>query len=511
MHSTPATDIVAWLATPAAYPHAPERVEHVETHISHVFLTENDVYKLKKRVRFDFLDFTALAAREQACREELRLNRRLAPEVYLDLVPITRDPAHELTLGGAGEVVDWLVHMRRLPADLTLDALHAQGRLRPEHIERLAETLVNFYGAQPALTMAADTFRGRLTQHVQANLQKLLAAQHHLPQAAIRRAHAFQLQQLALCPELFDVRVRQGRIVDGHGDLRPEHICLTEPPAIFDCIEFNAEFRQNDVADELAFLAEECDVIGAGWAGRQLLESYQRRTGDRPAPVLWDFYRAYRACVRAKVAALRSEQKSQAAQEAALQEARERLNLADRYATPWLLPIALAVGGAAGTGKTTLARAVAARLGAELLRSDVVRQELFSASEARYDEPARRRVYEELIERGRALVGHRLSLIWDATFSVEEMLAQASQVAASGGGRFLAIECVCRPEVARERIARRLALGTDVSEARPEVHDAQRAAWPSWPAEIPQIRVDTELPIEEQVAAVIEALRLASS
>jgi aminoglycoside phosphotransferase family enzyme/thymidylate kinase len=510
MQSTVTSDIVAWLATPVAYTHPPLRVEHVETHISHVFLTEKDVYKLKKPVRFDFLDFSTLAAREQACREELRLNRRLAPGVYLDVLPVTRAAEQALSIGGSGEVLDWLVHMRRLPADLTLDVLHAQGQLRPEQVERLAETLVSFYESQPSLPIAAEAYRERFMQHIQANLRELLEVQHHLPQAAIRRAHAFQLQRLALSPELFDERVRRGRIVDGHGDLRPEHICLTAPVAIFDCIEFNAEFRQNDVADELAFLAEECAAIGADWAGRQLLESYQRRTDDHPEPVLWDFYQAYRACVRAKVAALRSEQKSHAEQQAAWEEARQRLNLADRYAASWLRPVVLAVGGTAGTGKTTLAHALAARLGSELLRSDVVRNELFSATDERYSEPARRRVYEELMERGRALVGHRISVVLDATFSMAEMLDQASQMATSGGGDFLAIECVCRPEVARERIAKRLAAGRDASEARPEIHDAQREAWQSWPTEIPQVRVDTEQPMEQQLAAIIEALRIRS-
>ncbi len=504
--------LAAWLSQPRAYPHPVERVEQLQTHISRVFLAGPFVYKLKKPVRYDFLDFSTPAAREQACREEVRLNRRLAPQTYLDVVPVTHAAGGGFQLGGTGEVVDWLVLMRRLPTERTLEALFRRGELQPQHIDRLAQTLVRFYRSLPAARWTAAEYRERFISHVLGNERELLAAGHHLPRAVVRRACGFQMQLLRLRPELFDERVRAGRIVGGHGDLRPEHICFGEPLAIFDCIEFNQEFRTLDVADELAFLAAECDFLGADWVGPQLLRAYQAQGGDNVAAVLWDFYKSYRACVRAKVAALRADQLA-GQQQAAAGEARRHLALADRYAAAWHAPLVVAMGGLAGTGKTTLAAAVAAALGAELLRTDLLRQELFSAGPhvaqadgGIYRPAARQKVYAELFARARALAGERCSVVLDGTFSTPDILRQAQAVARASNSALLAVECVCRPEVARERIVRRLAEGHDASDARPEIHDLQRLRWEAWPADVPQVRVDTEQPLIEQVACVLSAL-----
>jgi aminoglycoside phosphotransferase family enzyme/predicted kinase len=505
--------IVRWLSRPESYPHRPHRVEQVQTHISQVFLVGEFVYKLKKPVRYDFLDFSTVAAREQACRDEVRLNRRLAPDTYLDAVPITRRGGGKLHLGGRGEVVDWLVEMRRLPTELTLDALHRRSQLRPEHIDRLVATLVRFYQSLPPLKLTAEAYRDRFLSHVLGNRRELLVAWHHLPRPLIQRSCGFQLQLLRLRPELFDERVRGGRIVAGHGDLRPEHICFSEPIAIFDCIEFNAEFRTLDVADELAFLAAECDFLGANWVGPQMLEKYQEHSGDKLPNVLWDFYKSYRACVRAKVAALRADQLQGEPQAAAVAEAQLHLALADQYAAHWHSPMVLVVGGLAGTGKTTLAVALAEALGAELLRTDVLRKELFgagphaaSADGGIYQREARERVYAELHRRAAELHTQGISVVLDGTFSTLDLLRQAQQLTTNPRGSFLAIECVCRPEIAHQRISRRLTEGRDASDARPEIYEIQRMRWEAWPADVPQVRVDTELPLEEQVACVLAAL-----
>src|SRR5262245_5284269 len=226
------TALVRWLARPEAYPHRPDKVEQIETHISHLFLAGSYVYKLKKPVRYDFLDFSTLQGREQACREEVRLNRRLAADTYLGVAAISQGPSGEFRWDGAGEVVDWLVEMRRLPTELTLDALHSRGKLRPEHTERLADVLIGFYRSLTPLPLAPQAYRERCLAHVCGNLRELLAVKHHLPRGVVERIHGFQLQLLNLRPDLFDERVSSGRIVEGHGDLRPEHICFSDPLAI---------------------------------------------------------------------------------------------------------------------------------------------------------------------------------------------------------------------------------------------------------------------------------------
>jgi predicted kinase len=360
--------------------------------------------------------------------------------------------------------------------------------------------------------MTPDDYCKRCLAHVRDNLRELISVKHHLPRGIVERVHGFQLQLLLLRPRIFEQRAAERRIADGHGDLRPEHICLADQVSIFDCIEFSPDIRSIDVADELAFLAAECDFLGADWVGPRLFEAYRERTGDRPSPMLVDFYKSYRACVRAKVAALRADQLHGDEQSKVAAEASRHLQFADRYASPWLHPLVLVVGGLSGTGKTTLARALAEALGAELLRTDVIRQELFSAPAAAaiddqvYSPVQRQRVYDELFRRAAALHADRISVVLDGTFSTAELVRRSQSLATDPASIFLAIECVCPPAIAHERISRRLAAGRDASAARPEIHDLQRQRWEPWPREIPQICVDTMSPLPVQLQLVIDEL-----
>lgn len=508
--------VAKWLSSPKAYNHAPDSVEQVETHISRVFLAGSLVYKLKKPVKYDFLDFSSLAAREQACREEVRLNRRLAPQIYLGVVPITCDADGSFTLNGPGEVADWLVQMQRLPHDRMLDTLYRRGLLQHDHIDRLAKLLAEFYSNASPVEISAEKYRSRCLAHVQGNLNELLA-DSRLPRSIVQRVQAFQMQLLHFRQEIFDTRVRAGRIVEGHGDLRPEHICFADQIAIFDCIEFSAEFRQLDVADELAFLAAECDAIGAAWVGQRLLNRFQELSGDHPPAVLLDFYRAYRASVRAKIAALRAVQVAGSDREKAEHDAAVHLTLADRYAAPHLQPLVLVVGGLSGTGKTTLARELARMLGAELLRTDVIRQEFFRVKtpaphidQVQYRSEARELVYQEMFRRAAELHRQQVSVVLDATFSKASSIGLARGVATHPQAIFLAVECHCQPHVAEDRIIRRLGAGQDASAATLEVFWQQQQTWERWPDEIRQIRIDTEQTLAVQVDRVIAELSSAN-
>ena len=501
--------IVRWLRTSAAYPHLPERVDIVETHISVVFLAGDFVYKLKRPVRYDFLDFTTIENRELACRDESRLNRRLAPDIYLAAIPITRETDGSLRLGGAGAIVDWLVKMRRLPVDQTLEALVRRRELRPEHINRLANVLAKFYRSLTPLSITPDDYHDRYTAHVHGNLDELLAVSHHCPINMVRRVHAFQLQFLNIRPELFAERVRSGCIVEGHGDLRPEHICFSEPLAIFDCIEFNSEFRQLDVADELAFLAAECDFLDATWIGEQLFRTMELLTGDRPPPVLIDFYKSYRACVRAKVGALRADQLAGANRDAAAAHANAHLARANSYVQTWQRPLVLVVGGLSGTGKSTLAATIAANLGCELLQTDAIRLDLFGRSErttdfgqGNYSRDARQQVYKEMFSRAKTLHADGISVVLDGTFSMAQSLREAQRIICEPHTVFLAIECVCDPAVARQRILKRMSCATNVSDMRPELIHQQSMHWEPWPEELPQCRISSEQTLKQKCVSV---------
>lgn len=303
--STPAdvslTTKVDFLSHAESYPQATAAVQAVETHFSWVFLTDTRAYKLKKPVREEFLDFTALEARRFDCFEELRLNRRLAPDVYLDVVPLTLSDGTGIALGGSGRAVDWLVEMRRLPAEQMLDQRIAAGTLDESALRRTVLRLVEFYRSLPSEPLAAGAYRSRFLHDLQATrdvFSKAPARLDESAQASTDVLGAFIHRQ----PVCFDRRVAEGRIVEGHGDLRPEHVFVGEVPVFIDCLEFNRGFRILDPVDELSFLAMECERLGAPDVGKQVLATYFSASGDHVPKDLVAFYKGYRACLRAKLA-----------------------------------------------------------------------------------------------------------------------------------------------------------------------------------------------------------------
>ena len=293
---------VARLCTPQAYPEHPGQVTPIETHMSWVFLAGSLAYKLKKPVRYDYLDFTTLAGRAHFCREEVRLNQRLAPDVYLGVAPLALTPGGELRVEAPGEPVEWLVKMRRLDARLMLDRQIAAGTLDAAALHRAAGWLVQFYAEAPPAVQDAPAWRAQLADAVRQDRETLADPVYGLPAGTVKAVHDVLAGLLAGSPALFDARVAAGRVVEGHGDLRPEHVCLQDPPVIFDRLEFNRRFRIADAADELAALAMECERLGAPAVGEVLFTVYGERTGDAPAPELRAFYGAHRACVRARLA-----------------------------------------------------------------------------------------------------------------------------------------------------------------------------------------------------------------
>jgi len=293
---------LGFLGAPDAYPDAPARVDAVETHMSWVFLTDTHAYKLKKPVRYDYLDFSTAEARRLDCEEEVRLNRRLAAEVYLGVMPLVRDAAGRLRLGEAGETVDWLVQMRRLPADRMLDHLLRDGAVDQAEIVQLARRLARFYAAAAAEAIAPATYRQGLAGRIEDNLHELASQEFGLSRSVLERLARLQSDFLQSHAEWFDRRVQQGRIVEGHGDLRPEHVCLLAEPVVIDCLEFKREFRILDPADELGYLALECERLHAPQVGRWLLDAYREASGDAPPEALIHFYQSCRAVLRAKLA-----------------------------------------------------------------------------------------------------------------------------------------------------------------------------------------------------------------
>ncbi len=293
---------VAFLRRPESYPEPTTAVRVIETHMSWVFVTDERVYKMKKPVRLPFLDFSTLARRGYFCRESVRLNRRLAAPVYLGVVALRQHEDRRLEIGDTGRVVEWLERMRRLPEQRMLDVAISRGTVTVEDLRRCGRVLARFYCALEPAPLTAAELRQRLLDAVDVSERAL--DDRALGLDRMRLTCAATAQRRFLCREtaLLVARVRAGRIVEGHGDLRPEHVCLLDQPVFIDCLEFDRNLRIADVADELSYLAMECDLDGASFVGPALFSTWQEESGDRIPPRLIAFYKSFRALVRARLA-----------------------------------------------------------------------------------------------------------------------------------------------------------------------------------------------------------------
>lgn len=292
---------VRFLCDRGSYRDGVDEVELRETHMSFIFLAGDRVYKLKKPVRFPYLDFSTLARRGAACRAEDRLNRRLAPDVYLGVVPLTCDGG-EFAIGGAGDVVDYLVAMRRLPDHATLDDALRHGAPPPRQLDLVAATLRRFYAhAARGLQPGEPDIAARLSL-LGVDCSILHDARFALPQAPINTSAAALRRFIAERRQLLLQRVRARYVVDAHGDLRPEHIWLTAPPIIIDCLEFDDRLRSLDPLDEVAFLHLECERLGRRDAGERIRKALARPLAENEADGLFLFYRCQRALLRARLA-----------------------------------------------------------------------------------------------------------------------------------------------------------------------------------------------------------------
>lgn len=300
-HQLSLADKVVFLSRPGAYAHPVDAVTLRETHMSWVFLAGDRVYKLKKPVRFPYLDFSSLDRREAACRAEVSLNRRLAPDVYIGVAPLTLSSAGP-SIGGAGPIADWLVVMHRLDERWALEHVLRERRLDTSQLDRLVATLARFYRRARPVFVSAGAHLWRWSENLMANRRVLLDPRFRLPSALIQRVDRIQRRFVALHHGVLEGRALRHRIVDGHGDLRPEHIWLNAEVRIIDCLEFNPRLRAVDPLDEIAYLDLECERLGATWAGRYIKTRVEHGLNEHPPAALFHFYRSYRAMLRARLA-----------------------------------------------------------------------------------------------------------------------------------------------------------------------------------------------------------------
>ena len=298
--------IVKALLKSQAYPHKPQKLELVQTQMSFVFLTGDYVYKVKKPVNLGYLDYTTLEKRRFFCHQELDLNRRLCPDAYLAVVPITEShqpSAISYQFEGEGKIIEYAVKMRQLPQDRTLDVLLPQGQVTEQMVARVAEKLADFHqkaktNSEIAAFGSLDVIRQNWDENF-TQTEKYIGIS--IPQLSHDHIKSYTNDFICNNISLFDKRVKEGRIRDCHGDLHAAHICFTDGVCIYDCIEFNDRFRYSDVASEIAFLAMDLDRYQRADLSQHLVNTYVKLSHDEELLKLLNFYKCYRAYVRGKV------------------------------------------------------------------------------------------------------------------------------------------------------------------------------------------------------------------
>lgn len=335
----PTSELVQFLSRPSTYPHRASQVQTIETHLSWVFLVGSFVYKLKKAVKRPGADFRKLAARKKNCLEELRLNRRLAPDCYLEVIPVSLSAdGQNLQLDGPGSVLDYLVKMVRLPADRMLDRRLARGDITPAEVRPVAQVLSDFYTSRRPEGISKASYRKRLRRDCLACEESFQRARLEVPIETLAGL-SFKLHRfLKTYAHLLDQRVEEHRIIEGHGDLRPEHICLTQPPVVFDCLEFRRSLRVTDPLAELGFLAVECERMERRDIGAEIVSVYRARAADTAPDGLLYFYMALAAFVRAKLAAWHLDDPEPRGTRYWLQRVHDYLELTDQYSQLAITP-----------------------------------------------------------------------------------------------------------------------------------------------------------------------------
>ncbi len=323
------------LLNPDIYPDHPQAVKFIETHISLLFLTGNNVYKVKKPVDFGFLDFTTLGKRKFFCEQEVKLNRRLSPTIYLGVVAITKE-GNRIILDGKGELVEYAVKMRQIPEEFLMDKLLEKKQVSPRMIEAVSEKLVKFYFAAETNDLIQSFAKPeRVKQDTDENFEQTekyidVTIPGEVYEVVKNRTNEF----FRTNGKIFHQRIATDRIRDCHGDLRLEHIFWGDEISIFDCIEFNERFRYTDVAADIAFLAMDLDYHTRQDLSEHLIRAFIGESGDQELTKMLDFYKCYRAYVRGKVESFRLDDPHIPGEEKkeALQRAQKYFNLAYRYA-----------------------------------------------------------------------------------------------------------------------------------------------------------------------------------
>ncbi len=502
--------LLSAMLDPAFYPHGPSEVTRRQTHISDLFFAGELVYKIKKSVRYSFVDYSTLARRKYFLQEELRLNRRLAPSVYLAILPISHDD-YGWQLGSDAHPAEYVLVMRRLPEKRMLDYLLERGQVTPRMMAALAEILVPFHHeaarGQRKHAYGHPSSAQKIWEENLADLAPFVG--RTIDAESLAAIRAFGGRFLDENTELMCRRAAEGRIRELHGDLHCEHICFApEGIQIFDCVEFSPQLRRCDVASEVAFLLMDLEARGAKEQGRQFLERYLELMEDSELPKLLPFYQCYRALVRGKVYSLISQDTVVAAS--------RYFDLAYSYTWRQSKPFVIMISGLTGSGKSTLARALSRRLGVPVINSDRTRKRLAGTlqrqatvpyGEGIYGPAMTSRAYRKMTEEAERHLAAGEGVILDATFQKASQRSAVFEAAERNGAPVAIVHCHARDELVQERLRGRAEEGRDISDGTWRVYLKQKETFEPFLASPSYLALDTGPPVAELCARAEPFLR----
>ncbi|MGY2283547.1 bifunctional aminoglycoside phosphotransferase/ATP-binding protein [Pseudomonas gingeri] len=476
--------LIAALQNPALYPHPVDGFQLIETHISWVLLTGSYAYKIKKPVNFGFLDFTELSGREHFCNEELRLNQRLTDDLYLEVLPIT-GTVDAPQLGGDGPAIEYVLKMRQFPQSQLLSTLQANGELTAQHIDEMAQQIARFH--QTAPEVPKEHYQGTpeaVMDPVRQNFEQIRPfLQDKADLLQLDALQAWAETSFERLKPLFAQRKAAGFTRECHGDIHLGNATVIDGKVvIFDCIEFNEPFRFTDVYADTGFLAMDLEDRGLKSLARRFVSQYLELTGDYQGLEVLNFYKAYRALVRAKVALFSMPADATAVQRATtLRQYRNYANLAESYSTIPSRFLAI-THGVSAVGKSHVAMRMVEALGAVRLRSDVERKRLFGEQQGTqavgdgiYSQDASARTYQRLHEIADIILRAGFPVVIDATYLKREQRDAAAKVAEATGAPCLILDCDAPQAVIESWLAQRQADALDPSDATLEVIATQQA------------------------------------
>jgi hypothetical protein len=498
------------LKNPLLYGPDVESVDVLQTHISFIALTGKYAYKIKKPVNFGFLDFSTLDKRKFYCEEEIRLNRRLCPDIYLNVVSLTKKNDN-IELDGSGQVVDYAVKMKEFPQEHIMTKLLKQGKINEKIIDNICDILVDFYNSGE---QSKEIEQYGSIESVKKNTDENFEQTKTVVNVTIPKDTYDYIKNVADVffhhkKDVLEKRVEEGKIHDCHGDLHSGNIVISDGNIyIFDCIEFNKRFRYCDVASDMGFLAMDLDFLNHPFLSSYLIEQYVEKSGDKSIFDVLNFYKCYRAYVRGKVIGFKLDDLNidEKEKQEIVETAKKYFDLSHYYASLFSLdlqinkPLLFIVSGLTGTGKSTIALKLAIDYHAHRISTDIFRKELAGIDKFErhhdaidtglYSPEKIDYTYEKVMKKAASLLKKGENVVLDGTFQKEKYRDMARKIAKENNALFIPIQCTCPDDVAKGWLEERLKKKT-ASDGRWEVYLSQKKTFEPFTSEEAPVKIDT--------------------